>query len=117
MFKIPKDEYLTKAKLLSMEEAERVLSRMGGKIPRRIEKRKITQEEALAIQLELEDEQLQDWRKVMHGLKKKLENKNESGKEAKTNVEKIVEAPKNPKPQTKEKPKTKATKKAKVAEK
>jgi hypothetical protein len=73
-----KPEYLAKAKLLSKEEAERVLSRMGGKLPRRMEKRKLSQEEALAIQLELEDEQLHDWRKVMHHLKEKNDAKKET---------------------------------------
>lgn len=113
MIKSPKAEYLTKAKLLSMEEAERVLSRMGGKIPRRIEKRKITQEEALAIQLELEDEQLQDWRKVMHGLKKKLENKNESGKEAKPNAEKNSRSSQKIQASSKRKTKNKSDKQSK----
>jgi hypothetical protein len=77
MAKISKPEYLAKAKLLSKEEAERVLSRMGGKLPRRVEKRKVSQEEALAIQLELEDEQLHDWRKVMHNMKEKHDAKKE----------------------------------------
>ena len=81
MTKNSKPNYLAKVKLLTKEETERLLSRMGGKIPRRLEKRKISQEEALAMQLELEDEQLQEWRKVMHSLKKKEEAK--EAKEAK----------------------------------
>jgi N-acyl-L-homoserine lactone synthetase len=71
MTKISKSEYLAKVKLLTKEETERLLSRMGGKLDRRLEKAKLSKEEALAIQLELEDEQLQEWRKMMHSLKNK----------------------------------------------
>src|SRR5665811_2211811 len=81
MTKNSKQNYLAKVKLLTKEETERLLSRMGGKLPRRLEKRKISQVEALAIQLELEDEQLHEWRKVMQSLKKKEEAK-EAKKEA-----------------------------------
>lgn len=77
MTKTIKPEYIAKANLLTDEETERLLSRMGGKLPRRIEKRKLTQVEALAIQLEMEDEQLQAWRKVMQSLRKKEEAKKE----------------------------------------
>ncbi len=55
-------EYLEKAKALSHEDAELVLSRMRGRLERRIEYRKLDPVEAVAIQLELEDEQLQEWR-------------------------------------------------------
>jgi len=71
MTKTTKADYLTKVKQLTKEETERLLSRMGGKLDRRLEKNKISQEEALAMQLELEDEQLQEWRKVMIDLKAK----------------------------------------------
>jgi len=71
MSKTSKLEYLAKVKLLTKEETERLLSRMGGKLDRRLEKRKVSQEEALAKQLELEDEQLHEWRKMMHLLKEK----------------------------------------------
>ena len=56
------EEYLEKAKQLSEEDAERLLSRMGGKLPRRLQKDKLSREEALAIQLEIEDEMLKEWR-------------------------------------------------------
>jgi len=75
MTKNTKPNYLAQVKLLNKEETERLLSRMGGKLDRRLEKNKLSREEALAIQLELEDEQLQEWRKVMHSLKKKEEAK------------------------------------------
>lgn len=67
--KICKPEYLEKARLLGEEEAERLLSRMVGKLPRRLEKDKLSRDEALAIQMEFEDEQLQEWRERMHALK------------------------------------------------
>ena len=69
MTKIITPAYLAKVKLLNTEEEERLLSRMSGKLPRRLEKEKLTREEALAIQLELEDEQLADWRKNMLEIK------------------------------------------------
>lgn len=54
--------YLEKVKQLSEEDAERLMSRMGGKLPRRLQKDKLSREEALAIQLEIEDEMLKEWR-------------------------------------------------------
>jgi hypothetical protein len=71
MAKKANPEYLAKVKKLSKVESERLLSRMGGKLPQRLLKDKISAEEALAIQLEIEDEQLQEWRKVMQGLREK----------------------------------------------
>lgn len=63
------EEYLAKVKLLDEEEKERLLSRMIGKLPRRLQKEKINEEEAIAIQLELEDQQLAEWRERMYALK------------------------------------------------
>ncbi len=71
MARMCKPEYLTKVAKLSKTETERLLSRMTGKLPHRLEKEKITTEEALAIQLELEDEQLLEWRRVMRELREK----------------------------------------------
>ena len=67
--KIANPEYLAKVAQLSEEEQERLLSRMAGKLPRRLEKDKLSREDALAIQLELEDEQLQEWRERMRSLR------------------------------------------------
>ncbi len=75
MTKVSSPEYLAKVKTLSKDEIERLLSRMTGKLPRRLEKDKLSREEALAIQLELEDEQLKEWRNMMQELKKKDEAK------------------------------------------
>lgn len=77
MAKISKPEYEDKVRALSEEEAERLLSRMSGKLPKRLHKEKLTREEALAIQLELEDKQLQEWRKNMKALHTQIE---ETGK-------------------------------------
>lgn len=62
MRKNPSEEYLKKAKLLTKEEAEHLLARMRGKLSRKMEDRKVDPLEAVAIQLELEDEKLQEWR-------------------------------------------------------
>lgn len=67
-------EYLEKAKLLSTDEAERILSRMSGKLPRRLEKDKLSKEDALALQLELEDDQLDEWREKMAKIREKHKN-------------------------------------------
>ena len=90
MTDISKPEYLAKVEVLTKEETERLLSRMAGKLPRRLEKGKLSQTDALAIQMELEDEQLQEWRDMMQKLKKKdaarkAENseKSEKSKDAK----------------------------------
>jgi hypothetical protein len=68
----PDDQYLEKAKKLSSENAERVLSRMRTKLARRTDDNKLTILEAIAIQLELEDEQLEEWREQRHKLNEKL---------------------------------------------
>jgi hypothetical protein len=71
-----KVNYASNAKKLSGEERERVLSRMTGKLPKRLEKDKLTEEEALAIQLELEDEQLHDWKERVAAIRAKEKKKN-----------------------------------------
>jgi membrane protein involved in colicin uptake len=111
MTKTIKPDYLAKVKQLSKVETERLLSRMGGKLDRRLEKGKLSQQEALAKQLELEDEQLQEWRKVMHSLKKK-----EEAKEAK-NREKVKAPAKAKAKGPAKKTKVPAKAKAKVPEK
>jgi len=60
--KIPQEEYLKKAKKLTKKEAEYLLMRMGGKLGRRLDDDKIIPLEALAIQLEIEDEHRNEWR-------------------------------------------------------
>lgn len=94
-------DYLAKAKKLSEEDRERVLSRMGGKLPKRLQKEKLTAEEAIAIQLELEDEQLQEWRANMAVInekaakaKLKAEEKAAKGAKGKSKVATVKVAPK-----------------------
>lgn len=92
---------------------QRLLSRMSGKLPRRLQKEKLGLEDALAIQMELEDEHLQEWRKMMAILNKKnaAKAKNKSAKAA-------TEKPKGKTAATaKTAPKTAATAKAKSAAK
>lgn len=71
--KIANVSYLERAQKLDIDEQERLLSRMAGKLPKRLQKEKLTRYEAIAIQLELEDEQLQEWRSIMAELKAKLQ--------------------------------------------
>ena len=59
---IPKEEYLKKAALLSRDEAEQFFSRMDKKLVRRLDEHKLIPVEVLAIQLEIEDEKLKEWR-------------------------------------------------------
>jgi hypothetical protein len=67
------DQYLEKVKKLSKEQVERLHSRMRNKLTRKAEDEKITELEALAIQLQLEDEQLAEWREERRKLNEKLE--------------------------------------------
>jgi uncharacterized protein YpuA (DUF1002 family) len=62
MAKIPSQEYLDKAKKLTKTDAERLFSRMSKKIGRRLEDEDLVALEALALQLEKEDEDLKEWR-------------------------------------------------------
>jgi hypothetical protein len=71
-----KVDYKLKAKELNGEQKERVLSRMTGKLPKRLEKDKLTEEEAIAIQLELEDEQLQEWKEKVVAIRAKEKKSN-----------------------------------------
>lgn len=68
--KIGKPEYIEKAKSLSYDEQQRILSRMTGKLPKRLIKEKLSVDEAIAIQLEIEEEQLQEWRNNWEKIKK-----------------------------------------------
>ncbi|MDO9050735.1 MAG: hypothetical protein Q8S46_08595 [Methylotenera sp.] len=69
------NEYLEKVAKLTEEEGERLLSRMRGKLTRRFEDEKLSRVEAIAIQLELDDEQLTEWRQRMHEIKARDKSK------------------------------------------
>lgn len=60
--KLNSPHYLERAAALSQEEAERLFSRMRGKLARRLEHEKIDSLDAVALQLQLEDEELNEWR-------------------------------------------------------
>jgi hypothetical protein len=69
--KVASEAYIEKAKGLTHDQSERLQSRMRGKLTRRLEDKKLDTIEALAIQLELDDEQLQEWRERMQEISKK----------------------------------------------
>lgn len=69
-------DYAEEAKKLNTEQKERLLSRMSGKLPKRLEKEKLTELEALAMQLELEDEQLAEWKERVDAIRAKEKKKN-----------------------------------------
>jgi hypothetical protein len=71
MAKSPSDEYLEKASKLSKIQTERLLSRSRGKLMRRMLDNKLTQLEAVAIQLQIEDEDLAEWRERMAEIKQR----------------------------------------------
>ncbi len=75
MKRTPNEEYLEKARQLNKEETERLLSRARGKLTRRLEDQKLTPQEVVAIQLEIEDEDLNEWRERWDAIKKKIKSK------------------------------------------
>ena len=62
MKRVISEEYLEKAKSLSREEAEQILSRMRRKLMRRVEDEETSPLDAVALQLQKEDEDLKEWR-------------------------------------------------------
>lgn len=75
MRKVPSEQYLEQAKLLSKEEIERLLSRTRSKLMRRLEDKKLSAVEVVAIQLEIEDEELNEWREKWAEIKNKIKAK------------------------------------------
>ena len=71
----PKPEYLEQAHALSRDEAERIFARMRGRLSRVVSHERISPLEAVALQLEYEDEQLEEWRANLAKLRKKHEGK------------------------------------------
>ena len=76
--KEPSEQFIKLAKTMNPDAAERIMSRMTGKLPKRLVKEKLTRLEAIAIQLELEDELLQDWRKNFAEIQKKMSKPSKS---------------------------------------
>ena len=58
----PSEAYLQKARQLKKEDIERLLARTRTKFMRRIEDQEMSAVEVAAIQLEIEDEELAEWR-------------------------------------------------------
>lgn len=58
-------DYLNKAGKLSEKKTERLLSRMGAQLHAQLLKEGYSLREILAIQLQIEDEQLKEWRARM----------------------------------------------------
>src|SRR3569832_1241341 len=74
MRKTPSEAYLEKARHLSKEETERLLSRMREKLTRRLEDKKLSAMEVVAIQLEIEDEALSEWLERMQEIMNKTKS-------------------------------------------
>lgn len=64
-------EYIQKAMALTRDDAERLFSRMRRKLIRRLEHDELQSLEAVALQLQLEDEELKEWRGKMAELRNK----------------------------------------------
>ena len=69
--KAPAEMYLKTASKLNDDQKEKLLCRMRGKLTRKWENEEFDTLQALAIQLELEDAELADWRKKMNEIKEK----------------------------------------------
>lgn len=73
MKRSPTEKYLTLAASLTKKEAEFLLMRMGRKLGRRIDDHKLIPIEAIAIQLEIEDENRNEWRERFAEIKARYE--------------------------------------------
>ena len=67
-----KEEYLERAKSISEREAELLLSRLRGRLGSKLNHKRLNVTEALALQLEYEDEQLNQWRSNIGKVRKKF---------------------------------------------
>jgi len=74
----PNEEYIKAAEALTVDQKDRLLCRMRGKLTRRMEDKKLTTTEALAIQLEVEDAELAEWREKMNEIKEKEKEKSKN---------------------------------------
>jgi hypothetical protein len=108
-------KFLAMVQQLSEERKERLLSRMTGKLPRRLMKEKISVDDALALQLEIEDEQLQDWRKQVRKIRALEQDKSAKSSEEKGNAALAPKAEKMPEAAAKPGAATKAKVAAKPA--
>ncbi len=77
----PSEAYLEKAGKLGKAETERLLSRSRNKLMRRLLDKKLTTLEAVAIQMEIEDEELAEWRERMAEIKQREQDKKTSSRD------------------------------------
>ena len=84
--KVPTPEYLEKAKQLCNEEIEHLLVRMRGRFARRLEDKRLSAIEAIALQLEYEDEELEEWRERLTEMRKNEETGRVSSSAANSNI-------------------------------
>ena len=84
--KVPTPEYLEKAKQLNNEEIERLLVRMRGRFARRLEDKRMSAIEAIALQLEYEDEELEEWRERLTEMRMNEETGKVSSSAASSNI-------------------------------
>ena len=84
--KEPTPEYLEKAKQLDNEEIERLLVRMRGRFARRLEDKRMSAIEAIALQLEYEDEELEEWRERLTEMRMNEETGKVSSSAASSNI-------------------------------
>ena len=71
MAKSPSDEYLEKASKLSKIQTDRLLSRSRNKLVRRMLDNELSPLEVAAIQMQIEDEDLAEWRARMAEIQQK----------------------------------------------
>lgn len=71
----PDEKYIKQAENLTTIEKDRLLSRMHGKLMHRLEDKKLSTLEAIAIQLEIDDRLLAEWREKMSEIKEKEKSK------------------------------------------
>ena len=84
--KVPTPEYLEKAKKLNNEEIERLLVRMRGRFARRLEDKRMSAIDAIALQLEYEDEELEEWRERLTEMRMNEETGKVSSSAASSNI-------------------------------
>jgi N-acyl-L-homoserine lactone synthetase len=70
-FRTSSPEYIEKAMALTQEDAERIFARMRKKLSHRMEHHELPSLEAVALQLQFEDEQLKEWRDNFEVLRRK----------------------------------------------
>lgn len=75
MAKSPSDEYLEKASKLTKIQIDRLLSRSRNKLVRRMLDNELSPLEVAAIQMQIEDEDLAEWRLRMAEIQQKEADK------------------------------------------